>query len=89
MPSIQIAKAKIQEVSQEDKVVTELISDLAERLQLCDNTMSERCKEIITTRVRKNADSICKNIDDRFPQQSMTILEAFSIFDVSQRYQVM
>ena len=83
-PSIQITKGRIDEVVNENKVIKELEKDLKDRLQLCNLSMEDRSKEIIQERVKKYSKAICKNIDDRFPTDSLAILGSFSVFDVTQ-----
>ena len=83
-PSIQITKGRIEEVLNEDKVVKELEKDLKARLELCNLSMGDGSKKIIQDRVNKYSKAICTNIDDRFPRESLAVLESFSVFDVTQ-----
>ena len=46
--------------------------------------MPESTRSLIENRVKSYAEIISSNIDDHFPPESLAILEAFSIFDVSQ-----
>ena len=46
--------------------------------------MPESTRSLIENRVKSYVEVISSNIDDRFPPESLAILEAFSIFDVSQ-----
>ena len=46
--------------------------------------MPESTRSLIENRVKSYVEIISSNIDDRFPPESLAILEAFSIFDVSQ-----
>lgn len=65
-------------------MVKELEKDLKARLELCNLSMDDKTREKIQERVKKYAKAICKNIDDRFPPESLAILESFSVFDATQ-----
>ena len=85
-PNIHVTKTKLQETHAENKVLVELDKDLGEdgRLSLCNITLPESTRSLIENRVKSYVEIISSNIDDRFPPESLAILEAFSIFDVSQ-----
>ena len=78
IPSINRCKTKIQEIEQNGKVWDELEKDLGGRLRSLTDIQESRIKSL----VGKYANSICQNIDARFPSNSCEILTAFSISDV-------
>ena len=85
-PNIHVTKTELQEMHAENKVLVELNKDLGEdgRLSLCNITLPESTRSLIENQVKSYVEIISSNIDDRFPPESLAILEAFSIFDVSQ-----
>ena len=84
-PNIHVTKTKLQETHAENKILVELDKDLGEdgRLSLCNITLPESTRSLIENRVKSYVEIISSNIEDRFPPESLAILEAFSIFDVS------
>ena len=66
--------------------MAELDKDLSEdgRQSTCNITLLEFSRSLIENRVKNYVEIISSNLDDRFPSKTLTILEAFSIFDVSQ-----
>ena len=85
-PNIHVTKTKLQETHAENKVLVKLDKDLGEdgRLSLCNITLPESTRSLIENQVKSYVEIISSNIDDRFPPESLAMLEAFSIFDVSQ-----
>ena len=85
-PNIHVTKTKLQETHAENKILVELDKDLGEdgRLSLCNITLPESTRSLIENRVKSYVELISSNIDHCFPPESLGILEAFSIFDVSQ-----
>ena len=85
-PNIHVTKTELQEMHAENKVLVELNKDLGEdgRLSLCNITLPESTRSLIENRVTSYVELISSNIDYCFPPESLAILEAFSIFDVSQ-----
>ena len=82
IPSINRYKTKIQEIEQNGKVWDEREKDLGGRLRSLNITLTDIQESRIKSFVGKYANSICQNIDARFPSTSCEILTAFSIFDV-------
>ena len=81
-PSIKRCKTKIQEIEQNGKVWDELEKDLGGRLRSLNITLTDIQESRMKSLAGKYANSICQNIDARFPSNSCEILTAFSIFDV-------
>ena len=79
-PNIHVTKTKLQETHAENKILVELDKDLGEdgRLSLCNITLSESTRSLIENQVKGYVEIISSNIDDRFPPESLAILEAFS-----------
>ena len=69
----------------ENKILAELGKDLGQdgRLSLRNITLRESARSLIENRVKSYVEIISLNLHDRFPPESLAILEAFSIFDVS------
>ena len=84
IPSIEKTKAKLKDVAFKDIVTNELAKDLDDRIKLCNLSLTEGNAGKIRQRVKKYVDSICNNIDERFPSDSLQILDSFSIFNVEQ-----
>ena len=82
IPSINRCKTKIQEIEHNGKVWDELEKDLGGRLKSLNIALTDNQEIRIKSLVGKYANSICQNIDERFPSNSCEILTAFSIFDV-------
>ena len=54
----------------------------ARNAKLIINFTAPNQKQRMTTFPKKYADSLCRNIEERFPESSRKVLEAFSIFNV-------
>ena len=85
-PNIHVTKTKLQETRAENKVLVELDKDLGEdrRLSLCNITLPESTRSLIENQVKSYVEIISSNIHDRFPPESLALLEAFLIINVSQ-----
>lgn len=82
IPSIQKCKANLQQLVAKDEIVNKIETDVSGRLKKLDINITEHQKQRIKTFPKKYADSICKNIEERFPESSCKVLESFSIFNV-------
>ena len=82
IPSINRCKTNIQKIEQNGKVWDELEKDLGGRLRSLNITLTDIQESRFKSFAGKYADSICQNIDARFPSNSCEILTAFSTFDV-------
>lgn len=50
----------------------------------CATSLSESTKTLIETRIKNYAEIVSVSIDDRFPPETLVILQAFSNFDATQ-----
>ena len=82
IPSLKKCKSKLQEVEREGTVIENLKNDLKGRLRSLNIELTEREEMRLKTFPKKYVDSICKNIDERFPESTCKVLESFSIFDI-------
>ena len=80
-PSLAKCKAKLEEVAEKGTMFDALKKDLSGRLHLLGIEMSEPQKIRVQSFSKKYADSICKNINARFPESSCKVFEAFPIFN--------
>lgn len=53
-----------------------------EQLSLCEKDISVTEEKEIDKKTNKYAESIVKNISQRFPHKSVTVLNAFNIFNL-------
>ena len=83
-PDIQKTKFRLHAVADTDTPLKELEKDLNGRLSSCRIHFSDHDKEYVTGITKKYAKSIVQNIDERFPNSTMDVLDAFSIFNVEE-----
>ena len=83
IPSINRFKTKkSKRLNRMEEFGMSLKKDLGGRLRSLNITLTDIQESRIKSLVGKHANSICQNIDARFPSNSYEILIAFSIFDV-------
>ena len=79
-PNIAKTKSKLQKLKSEDAPhVAELDRDLRAggRFHSLEMTLNENAKELMIGRTEAYVNSICGNIDDRFPEDATGVLSAF------------
>ena len=81
-PSILKTKTLLRRISEENTPLADLKSDLNGRLLQCEFFISERDEEILKRITSSYIEAICRNIDARFPQSTIGLMDAFSVFDV-------
>ena len=81
-PSLLKTNMKMQTLVQEEPHIKELQKYLPSggRLSMCGKQINEH--SLITGRTEAYVNSICGNIDDRFPQDTTDVLSAFDVFNV-------
>ena len=82
VPAINKCKTKIKELEESGTIWEKLESDLGSRLKSLNIFFTKFQQDRIKSLVVKYSTAICRNIDNRFPEDSCKILTALSIFDV-------
>lgn len=81
IPSLEKCKAKIQDIVEKDEVFKDLERNIDGRLSSLNIKLTQMQRARIQSLPKKYADSLFKNLEDRFPKTSCKILESFTIFD--------
>ena len=84
-PNIAKTKSKLQKLKEEDAPhVKELEQDLRAggRFSSLGMTFNENARNLMIGRTEAYVNSLCGNIDDRFPEDATDVLSAFDVFNV-------
>ena len=81
-PAIEKTKFKIRKVVRNKTPLEELKKDLAGRHELCGKVLTDSQERFVQNVNEKYAKSIIKNIEERFPENSMAILKSLYIFNI-------
>ena len=81
-PNIEKTKSKLQKILDEQKPLKLLKTDIKNRLQRCNLKVDEQVEEKIHSMTERYTKAMLWNIDGRFPQNVLSTLDAFSIFNM-------
>ena len=81
-PAIEKTTHRIKDVAEKQKPLTELKQDLATHHVLCEKELSAENEQQVKLYTEKYAESIIGNIHECFPEDMLSVLGSFSIFNV-------
>ena len=81
-PNIEKSKSKLQQIFDEQKPLMLFKTDLKNRLQKCDLKVDKQAEETIHSMTERYTKAMLWIIDGRFPHNILSILDAFSIFNL-------
>ena len=81
-PAIEKTTHRIKDFAEKQKPLTELKQDLASRHILCEKELSAENEQQVKLHIEKHAESIIGNIHAHFPENMLSVLGSFFIFNV-------
>ena len=81
-PAIEKTTHRIKHLPEKQKPFTELKQDLISHLILCEKELLGENEQQVKLYTEKYAESIIANIYARFPEDTLSVLGSFSIFNV-------